>query len=96
MAQAKKKKQAELKNRWAYTIGPYETEICGTFASEDAAIKAAKEELRDNYMDYDSEDQTICIWEAVRAIAVELEIKEVEVKNYRKEVKVKEVAANVK
>lgn len=95
MAQAKKKQQ-ELKNRWAYTIGPHQDEIYCTFASEDAAIKAAKEELRDNYMDYEGEDQTIYIWEAVRAVKVELEIKEVEVKNYRKEVKVKEVAANVK
>lgn len=95
MAQAKKKKQ-ELKDRWAYTIGPHQDEIYYTFASEYAAIKAAKEELRDNYVDYEGEDQTIYIWEAVRAVAVELEIKEVEVKNYRMEVKVKEVAANVK
>lgn len=96
MAQAKKKKQPELKDRWSYTIGPCQDEIYYFYASEDAAIKAAKQELRDNYVDYEGEDQTIYIWEAVRAIAVELEIKEVEVKNYRKEVKVKEVAANVK
>lgn len=96
MAQAKKKKQAELKNRWAYTIGPYEDEIYYTFPSEAEALKAAKKHLTENYINYEGEDQTIYVWEAVRAVAVELEIKEVEVKNYRKEVKVKEVAANVK
>lgn len=94
MAQAKKKKQPELKDRWSYTIGPHQDEIYYFYASEDAAIKAAKKELQDNYCDYEGEDQTIYIWEAVRSIKVELEIKEVGVKNYRKEVKVKEVAVN--
>lgn len=96
MAQAKKKKQPELKNRWAYTIGPHQDEIYNTFASEAEAIKVAKQDLTENYIEYEGEDQTIYIWEAVRAVKVELEIKEVEVKNYRKEVKVKEVAANAK
>lgn len=94
MAQAKKKKQPELKKRWTYTIGHSQEEMYNTFASEAEAIKAAKRDLQNNYVDYEDEDTTIYIWEAVRAIAVELEIKEVEVKNYRREVTVKEVAVN--
>ena len=90
MATAKKKKQPALKNKWAYTIGAYEDEICNFYPSEKAAMDAAKEDLVDNY----EGNETVYIWEAVKAIDVAVEVREVAVTVMKKEANVKELAKN--
>lgn len=89
MATAKKKKQPALKDKWTYTIGGQD-EIYYFYPSEKAAMDAAKEELVDNY----EGNETVYIWEAVKAIDVAVEVREVAVTVMKKEANVKELAKN--
>ena len=81
------KKQAALKNKWTYTIGGQD-EIYQLYPSEKAAMDAAKEELVDEY----EGNETVYIWEAVKAIDVAVEVREVAVTVMKKEANVKELA----